>query len=414
MYSEVFKNKNFLKIWVAQLTSQLAVNFLNFALIIRVYDLSAQTRYANVAVSLLILAFGIPSVIFAVLAGSYVDHWDRKKVLVITNIARAVLVLGFLIIGTNLFLVYLLVFAISVFSQFFTPAEGAALPKIVSKKSFLSANSLFLFTMYASFVLGYSLAGPIVLAFGPSSVYYVTAVAFIIASALCATLPSLRAEKSVKKISEINKEVFSTIRNSLNQIFTNPRLILPIINLTIGQAMLGILAVLAPAIAMILFGQSLASVSTMLILPAAIGMLFGAITVGQLFKHISKTKVIDAGIMLASTMLILLSIVPVLHKLSFFGLIVTAVAFVLGFANGLVGVSAQTLLQLNSTDEARGKIFGTLNMAMNIAAIVPVLLAGITADLINPLYALTGAGVLISIYGVFQHKAFSRLQLKST
>jgi MFS family permease len=268
--------------------------------------------------------------------------------------------------------------------------------------------------MYASFVVGYSLAGPIVLAFGSNSVYYVTSIAFIIASALCATLPSLRAEKSVKSIAEINREVFSTIRYSLNKIFTNPRLILPIINLTIGQAMLGILAVLAPAIAMILFGQSLASVSTMLILPAALGMLFGAIIVGQLFKNISKTKVIDGGILLASAMLILLSTIPVFHKLNFFGLIVTVVAFILGFANGLVGVSAQTLLQLNSTDEARGKIFGTLNMAMNIAAIFPVLLAGIAADLINPLYALSGAGVLIAIYGIFQHKAFSRLHLKST
>ena len=100
MYSKLLRNPDFLKIWIAQIVSQLATNLLNFALIIRVYELAANTRYANIAVSLLILAFGIPSIVFAVLAGAYVDHWDRKKVLIVTNIVRAVLVLGFLIFSS--------------------------------------------------------------------------------------------------------------------------------------------------------------------------------------------------------------------------------------------------------------------------------------------------------------------------
>ena len=96
MTISLFKNFNFLKIWFAQIFSQLAANILNFALIIRVFDLSQNTSFANIAVSLLVLAFGVPSIIFAVLAGAYVDHMDRKKVLVITNILRALLVLLFL------------------------------------------------------------------------------------------------------------------------------------------------------------------------------------------------------------------------------------------------------------------------------------------------------------------------------
>jgi len=399
---------------MAQLTSQLAANLLNFALIIRVFDLAANTRYANIAVSLLILAFGIPSVIFAVLAGAYVDHWDRKKVLVVTNVVRAVLVLLFLFVGSNLLWVYLLVFVISVFSQFFTPAEGAALPKLVDKSDFLSANSLFLFTLYSSFILGYSLAGPIVAAWGQNAVYYVAAVAFAVAAVLCVRLPSLRTERVDKKLGEINKEVFSTIRASFKQIITDPKLIFPIANLTIGQALLGVLAVLAPGIALLVFNQSLASVSIKLIVPAAVGMVIGAILVGQFFKKISKTKLIDIGIIIAAVMLISLSFVPVLSSLRFFGMIVAMIALTLGIANGLVSVSAQTLLQLNSTDEARGKIFGTLNMMMNLAAVLPVLLAGITADLVNPLKVLTGAGVLVGVYGIYQHKTFTKLHLKST
>lgn len=414
MYSSVLKNTNFLKIWIAQLTSQLAANLLNFALIIRVYELAAHTRYANIAVSLLILAFGVPSIVFAVLAGAYVDHWDRKKVLIITNIARAILVLGFLFIDSNLIFIYLTVFAISVFSQFFTPAEGAALPRLVDKSEFLSANSLFLFTLYGSYVIGYSLAGPLVALGGADSVYWVTAVAFAVAALLSIWLPNLRAESIQKSLRQVNSEVFSTIRTNFHQIITNPRLMFPILNLTIAQAMLGVVAVLAPAIAFLIFNQSLANVSFKLIVPAAIGMIIGAILVGRFFKYANKTRIIDFGIFAAAIMLVGLSFVSALSGLRYFGLVVATISLSLGIANGLVSVSAQTLLQLNSTDETRGKIFGTLNMMMNLAAIVPVFLAGISADLISPLSVLTISGILIGIYGVYQYFAFSKLHLKNT
>jgi len=414
MYTKLLRNPEFLKIWIAQITSQLATNLLNFALIIRVYELAANTRYANIAVSLLILAFGVPSIIFAVLAGAYVDHWDRKKVLIVTNIVRAILVLGFLIFTSNLLMIYLIVFAVSVFSQFFTPAEGAALPKLVKKSELVSANSLFLFTLYGSFVVGYSLAGPIISLWGSDSVYWVTSISFVVASILCISLPNLRAKLEYKDLRQVNKEVFSTIHHNFARIIKNPSLILPIANLTIAQAMLGVIAVLAPAIAILVFNQSLATVSYKIVVPAALGMVVGAILVGTVFKNTSKTKLINIGISIASLMLIGLSFVPMLNSLMYFGVIVAGIALVLGLSNGLVSVSAQTLLQLNSTDETRGKIFGTLNMMMNIAAIVPVFLAGVTADLISPLSVLTISGVLIGLYGVFQYRIFNKLHLKST
>lgn len=414
MYSKLLRNPDFLKIWIAQIVSQLATNLLNFALIIRVYELAANTRYANIAVSLLILAFGIPSIIFAVLAGAYVDHWDRKKVLIVTNIVRAILVLGFLIFSSNLLMIYLIVFAVSVFSQFFTPAEGAALPKLVKKSELVSANALFLFTLYGSFVVGYSLAGPIISLWGSDSVYWVTSISFVIAAVLCISLPTLRAKLEYKDLRQVNKEVFTTIHHNFAKILKNPSLVLPIANLTIAQAMLGVIAVLAPAIAVLVFNQSLATVSYKIVVPAALGMVVGAVMVGSILKKTSKTKLISIGIGIAAIMLIGLSLVPKLNSLAFFGAIVAIIALILGISNGLVSVSAQTLLQLNSTDETRGKIFGTLNMMMNIAAIVPVFLAGVTADLISPLSVLTISGVLIGLYGIFQNRMFHRLQLKST
>ena len=402
MYKSLFKNTNFLKIWIAQLSSQLAANLLNFALIIRVFDLSAKTSYANIAVSLLILAFGVPSIIFAVLAGAYVDHLDRKKVLVVTNIVRAVLVLFFLFFETNLIFVYLMVFIISVLSQFFTPAESAALPKLVDKKHFVGANSLFLFTLYSSFILGYSLAGPIISAWGPNSVYWVTSGAFLLAAALSAGLPRMEPKIHGLDFRAINHQVFTTIRQTTNKIWKTPMLLFPIANLTIGQMIIGIIAVVAPGLAIVLFNQSLAQVSVKLIIPAALGMVIGAVAVGQFFRKVHKAKVINFGIVIAVLSLVSIGYVSKLSSLPFYDAIVVSVAFILGFANALVSVSAQTLLQEHSTDEERGKIFGTLNMMMNLAASLPVLLAGITADLISPASVMVISGGLIAVFGIYQ------------
>jgi MFS family permease len=408
MYLKLFSNTNFLKIWIAQLASQLAANLLNFALIIRVFELSEKTSYANIAVSLLILAFGVPSIIFAVLAGAYVDHLDRKKVLVVTNIVRAVLVLFFLLFETNLIFVYSMVFVISVLSQFFTPAESAALPKLVSKKQFVAANSLFLFTLYSSFILGYSLAGPIISAWGPNSVYWVTSIAFLLAAVLSAGLPKIRPKEHGLNFRAINHQVFVTIRQTTNKIWKSPMLLFPIANLTIGQMIIGIIAVVAPGLAIVLFNQNLAQVSVKLIVPAALGMVIGAIAVGQFFKKSHKAKVINVGIVIAVVSLLSIGLVEKLKGLPFYDFIVIGIAFVLGFANALVSVSAQTLLQEHSSDEERGKIFGTLNMMMNLAASLPVLLAGVTADLISPASVMVISGVLIAIFGVYQFATFKK------
>ena len=402
MYKSLLTNRNFLKIWLAQLFSQLAANLLNFALIIRVFELSANTKYANIAVSLLILAFGVPSIIFAVLAGAYVDHMDRKKVLVITNIARAVLVLCFLLFETNLMFVYLMVFVISTFSQFFTPAEAAAMPRLVKKRDLTIANSFFLFTLYGSFAVGYALAGPVISSFGQNAVYWLTSGAFMVSALLCLTLPRINAELKGINIAQINSQVMSMIGQTTKKILSTPKLSFPILNLSIIQMMIGVIAVIAPALSISLFNQSLAVASTKIIIPISIGMLFGAFISGYILRKSKKIITIDLGIGVAVLILVSSYFLPRLESLALYIPVIVIGVFILGIAVSMISVTAQTLLQVNSSDEERGKIFGMLNMMMNIAATIPVLIAGVVADIVSPLAAISIAGMAIGIFGIYQ------------
>ncbi len=412
-YRSLLKNWNFDKLWGAQLFSQLAANILNFALIIRVYDLAAGTRYANVAVSLLILSFGIPSIFFAVFAGALTDHLDRKKVLVLTNILRAGLVLLFFVVEKNLILVYGLIFVISTITQFFVPAEGSALPNVVEKRGLVSANSLFLFTIYGSFIVGYSLAGPIIGRWGIETVYWVTSVCFAVAALLSALLPQLRVvDKRDVSLLVIAAQVNKSLKQNLASIYRDKKLLFPILQLTIAQGLTNVIIVLAPSLSLLVLGKSLSSASEVLIVPAGIGMIGGAIAIGQFLKNQNKARMIEIGLLLAATCLLALGMIKKLpqNNLSF---IVAGLVLMLGFANALVSVSAQTLLQLNSTEETRGKIFGALNMMVNIAATIPVMLAGVTADLISPLSVLIAVALLIALYLVLQRRAFARFATKN-
>lgn len=416
VYRSLFRNFNFLKLWGSQLASQIAANLLNFALIIRVYELAQGTRYANIAVSLLILSFGIPSIFFAVFAGAYIDHLDRKKVMVVSNLLRAALVLLFLVgpLEQNLLAVYGLIFIISTISQFFIPAEGAALPVVVKKSDLVSANSLFIFTIYASFLLGYSLAGPIVSFFGSNAAYYITSAAFIFAAALSALLPSLRATaKSHEALLILAHKVAKNLRTNLQKILRSPKLLFPIMQLTIAEAMTNVVIVLAPALSVLLLHRSLSQSAYILMIPAGVGMVVGAVLMGQLFRDSNKARLISIGLFSASLCLILFGLLDRIAPAKLLVPLVALAALGLGFVNALVSISAQTILQLNSTDETRGQIFGALNMMINIAATLPVLLAGITADLVSPTTVLVAAGILIFVYAVFQQKYFKKYHLKT-
>ncbi|MEI7818955.1 MAG: MFS transporter [bacterium] len=406
MYREVLKNRQFLKLWGAQVASQVGAQLLNYGLIIRVFEITKGTRFASSAVSLLIIAIGIPAIIFAVPAGAYVDQRDRKRVLNWTNAFRALLVPLFIVMDSQIAALYLLAFMISIFSQFFVPAEGAALPKLVKPEHLPIANSFFIFTLNASFIIGYSLAAPIISKFGINAVYLWVTFAFLIALALTLTLPAMRPPIHSKfdflsTLIAVKKDLGVHFKH----IISERTLLFPILMISLAQTLVGIIAALAPAMAQQLFQKSLADTSHYLVLPAGIGLILGSIAAGKLLQKVSKVRLIFVAQFAAAGILVALGLIPVLAQYVPIGELTAAMTFTLGFLDAVILVAAQTLLQLASTDRLRGQIFGTLNMMINIAALLPVFLAGLLADFFAPLTVIGAMGfILVGIGGILVAK----------
>ncbi|HSX48018.1 MAG TPA: MFS transporter [Candidatus Nanoarchaeia archaeon] len=410
---QVIRSRQFSKLWIAQVLSLIAQNFLNFALIIRVFDLAQGTHFANVSVSLVVLAFGIPSVFFAAVAGVYVDHWDRRLVMVGANITRALLVLAYPLIEKQFILVLVLTFLVSTATQFFTPAEAATIPLVVKRKLLIAANSLFVLTFYVSFVVGYSLAAPVIKFAGSTSTYYITALLFATATLFSYRLPKHKVADA-KKLPV--RDVFRVTKHELDEnrrtILRNRNLYFPILQLSLIQALIGIVLALAPALSLAVLKLPLEDASHFLIIPTGIGLVIGVALVAQLAKRASKQTIISAGFVVLGAALTALGLTGQLFRrhnghlivpYQEITLIVGGLMLILGLMNAIVSVSAQTILQESSPDAERGRIFGALNMMINLAATVPILFAGVLTDLLHSVTrVITAVGVLLLIFAIAQ------------
>ena len=399
-------NTNFSRLWGSQALSQTAQNILNFALIIRVFELAHGTRFGNSSVALLILSFGVPSVIFAAVAGVYVDRWNRRKVMVVTNFARAILVLGYLFFEHNLVIVVILSFLISTLTQFFSPAEAATIPLVVPHEKLLQANSLFIFTLNASFVIGYSVSTPVIALFGTNGPYFLTSLMFLIATLLVIPLPG---NKPMAKFTGGIGTLFRTIRTEVAGNFrlirTNHNLIFPIFQLTMTQATVGVVLALAPALSLAVLAAPIKATALILIIPAGVGMVLGVVAIGSITKRFTKLQIVSYGLLGGSVFLVLLGLTGILHRtfhgsqlatLAQISVVVAIVVLALGILNAMVSTAAQTMLQEHTTDETRGKVFGALNMMVNIAATLPILFAGILADLTSVTEVLMALGLILT------------------
>ena len=159
---EALSIKSFSYLMLSELFSQIAMNLLIFVLLILVFNLVRS----SISVSGVILAFTIPALFFGILAGIYVDRWNKKHVLFYTNLLRAVLVFPLFFLNTSLFAIYVITFLVSLATQFFIPAEAPIIPLIVEKRLLLSANALFSMGIFASILIAYAVSGPFLLFFG--------------------------------------------------------------------------------------------------------------------------------------------------------------------------------------------------------------------------------------------------------
>ena len=409
----VLRVRPFLFLWASQILSQIAFNMLGFTLALHVYTLT----HSNVAVSALVLFFQVPQLVLSLFAGVFVDRFEKKGVLLFTNILRALCLLPLMLFGSQVVALYGGALLLATTTQFFIPAEAPMIPKLLPKLLLLPANSLFTVTLYCSIILGYILAGPSLKYLGFETTLFTIAMLFGIASVFNLLLPGKNGaallKRHIKTLTEatytrILRVLFNDVGEVLFILIRNKPVLLAITNLTVSQATITIIGALVPGFAATVLGIDIEDSSLTLMAPAAIGMIFGSILIAQIGLHIDKGRVIAPAIVLSGLMITLLSFLRLVHPNIFFT--VFAICFSLGFFNSMIVVPSTTIIQEKSQASIRGRIYGLFNALSALASLVPVILAGYFSDLFGVSSVLTFIGITIMVFGV-SHFVITRRRL---
>lgn len=410
----LLRNRSFVYLWIGQVLSQLAGNMMIFLLGILTYKATGS----NAAVSGLFIAWGIPSVVFGMLAGMVVDKLDKRKIIMVSSIVRAFLVAGLLLAMQNVVFVYAVIFLSALIAQFFIPAEAALIPRYVKGKELLTANSMFSFAFYSSMAVGFILAGPMLRYFGPTTSIIILSAFFLIAAWMSAYLPKVLDEDAatMKRISKLDlivviRKINASLREGAAYVWSSHVLVDSLLLLTGTQIIIAILSTLGPGFADRVMGIDVNDASVYIIGPVVAGVMIGAYWVGNKGVNMSPKKLIRTGVLGAGVLLILISVTVYLKRFAGFQWIFTdsvivpieiVLFFLLGVANSLLDVPANSLLQKNAEGDMRGRVYGLLSAFVGGVGVLPVLAGGVLSDMIGVGKVIFALGVIILIYGIYR------------
>jgi MFS family permease len=416
---DVFRNRPFLLLWLAQASTQIGGNMVIFGLTVIISKATGSTT----AVSALILTFLVPAVLFSAVAGVYVDRLDRRLVLIITNVLRGVAFIGVFLVGNNLIGIYLLNIFISTVTVFFAPAEAAMIPKLLPRRQLLTANGIFTLTLNAAFALGFALLGPLVVKIaGPQALILLVAVFYFIAAGFCVTLPAYPPtgqttinRQTVSDTEKAVESVFWQLREGLAYIRSHREIRWSLTYLGITASLVGVLGVLGPTFALRTLGLKEEDF-VVVVLPLGVGIVMGILLLNAYGRLLPRRRVIEGGLVALGFLLAGIALsgqisrilasaeaatgLPDLSLLTSLLSIVVALAFVAGVAYAFVAIPAQTQLQEDLPEDVRGRVFGVLNMLVSVASFLPILVVGPIGDIIGPTMVLLIVAVLIGFSGL--------------
>jgi MFS family permease len=415
----VLANRPFLLLWLAQLSTGVGGNMVIYGLTVIITHAYASSS----AISVLLLSFLVPAIIFSAIAGVFVDRVDKRHMLFVTNVLRGIAFLALVFVGDNLLMLYLLMIVVSTVTTFFGPAEASMIPFLVPKNQLLAANGLFILTTNVAFALGFALVGPFVVALASAQVLILMVAAlYFVAAVFCWTLPAApstspatvtagqtaaEAERAVGTMVSQFVEGIGYIRDHMSVGWS-------LSYLGVTGALVGVLGVLGPGFAK--YTLNLGENFAVIVLPLGLGIAMGILVLNSYGRYLPRRRTIETGIIAMGVMLALLSLsAPISHFLqaraASTGLaeasrmvslvsLVMAIAFLMGAAYAFVAISAQTQLQEELPEEVRGRVFGVLNMLVSIASLAPIVVVGPVADLVGREPVILVVGIIVTLWGV--------------
>jgi MFS transporter, DHA3 family, macrolide efflux protein len=386
----VLSNRDFLRVWIGQLVSQIGDRFYAIALAVWI---AAKTG-SPAAMALFLVASILPGLLAGPLGGAIADRSNRKTMLVAADFVRGLVVAAVAVLSSRgsleLWEVVAAAAVISMASGFFNPTLSASIPSIVGEEPLAEANSLSQLGGGVTAVLGPA-CGAIVLGFfGYPAVFACNAISFLSSGALIAVsrLPSPHIERKR-----------STMRKSLAEgmgYAARSRIILvALAAVAAAHFAVGVVSVSAPFLARGLIGdlaKNLGFFEAFL----GLGMIAGSLALARL--GLSKTRSLFGALSLLGFGVASMGMASLLHVAS--GPAYFASAFAVGMAVAAASISWTTILQCSVAEDMRGRVFGLSTTVGNATLPLAMAAAGLSLGRLSLGVVLASAGIPILLAGI--------------
>ena len=411
----VLRQRNYAALWIGGLVSGLGDWFLFIALPFYIYNLTGSA----LATGGMFIAESLPSILFGSLAGVFVDRWDRRRTMVISDLCRGALLLIVLSARSpdRIWVIFVVMFVESSIGQFFGPAKSALIPRLVSEADLMAANSLSSVSGELTRLIGPSLGGAVFGLFGLTSVVGFDVVSFFFSAMMVSlirlprialdsetigetrpapdhdqnvgqTAPADASKESDRALTRVWREFAAGLR-----LMGKNRLVGALL-VTMGLSMVGqgiINVMLVPFVKDVLHGDAL--VLGWLASAQGVGGLVGGVLAGSIGARLPERWLVAGGLVMTGLLTVAACnstwLWLVLPLIALIGLAV--VAFV---------VAVQTLLQVSVEDRYRGRVFGAYNTIQAALMLLGMVLASALAGLAGTVTMLDLAGAFTLLAGL--------------
>lgn len=370
----------FRALFFAHMVSQAGSRIHRIALLSLIYALTQDAIW----VSLVLAAQLVASMVAGPLLAPWADTQDRKRVMILSDISRAALVLLIPLIGVKaLPLLLMLVFLIEVFTRLFVPAANASIPDLVPQDRLDQANGLMEFAYRFSEVAFLGLAGVLVATVGPIWAFYFDALTYAVSALLLLGLPSLKAQATGQA------GYWNRAKEGVRFLWEN-RTVRVTVGLLFTAACFGsVEGVLAVVLANKVLGVGpggFAAMETSM----ALGVVLTTLLAAQTIRRVPRERMFLLALALFGLVEFSIGLFPI------FAWVLIGV-FLMGACNMLFIIPARSILQSNAPSEIRGRLFAAFAAVMDTAQLIGAFLAGLLEPVLGTPMVFILAGVLVMV-----------------
>jgi MFS family permease len=386
----IFRKRDFSLMWSAQLVSTIGSSLTDLAAAILVF----RVTNSALSVGLTLLVTALPTLFVGLFAGVFVDRFNRKRILLASDLLRGLLVISipFVVNQVGLVGLYVIIFLAATVKQFFDPAWESVLPEIATEEELASANSFLSISSFGSTAVGFALAG-LLSGLDQTKIelpFYIDGLTFFVSFALVflVRIPAHAASTESTSVAV----VVANLRDGMRTLWGIPILrslflaSMPVF-LSFGLWNVLLLPMAIRALNATEFEYGLQEGLT------SVGFVIGALLMAKIFDRLAEGEWMVFGLVGMGIFGVLYGLAPNIE-------IAIVIVMITGFLNAPAGIARRTLLQRHTPREMRGRVFSAFFVSRDVAFLIGMAGAGL-ADIfdVRPLVViasvvLIGAGVL--------------------